>query len=147
MELDHYDINNYPGRDDVYWFKSKGLQREVIKIVEIQEMDVENRYNLSLGDYTNGEVNYSVISNNRDTKVVMASIALIVEEYTKQHPERELFVIGDTPLKTRLYQMHLSNNLHEIQKEFYVWGQRDIGMEFEIFEKGKQYTSFLVKRK
>jgi hypothetical protein len=58
-----------------------------------------------------------------------------------------VFIIGSDERRSKLYQIHISNNLDEIQKEFNVYGRKYNSEEFEEFVKGENYQAFLVERK
>jgi hypothetical protein len=146
MDIRPYSVSSLRGRKNVYKFVSSG-SRKVSKVVEFVETDSPGVYNLSLGDvWLTGEISYSNITNNKDTDRVMQTVAHIVQVFTKSNPERYVFVQGNTPVKTRLYQIYLSNNLEKVQQQFNVWGGKGDGTGFEVFKKGINYVAFLVKR-
>ena len=144
MDLEHYHIK-HNRRKTLFWFTSTGMEK-VIKVVEFQKMPDPVRYNLALGDYINNRVSYTNVTNNKDIEVVMASIAQIINDYTLTYPHREIYVTGDTEVKTRLYRRYVTRNLEEIEKLFYLWGQLKDSSELEGFRKGENYMGFLVKR-
>jgi hypothetical protein len=55
----------------------------------------------------------------------------------EHHPDATVFTKGQTPAKTRLYQMGINNNWHEISELYEVQGFRD--GEWESFEDDKNY--------
>ena len=145
MDLQRYSIRNHKRRKNTFEFTSKGV-REVLKVVELQETDQPGVYNLSMGDMIGGKISYSNITNNKDTDIIMATVAYIIYMFTTANPARYIFIKGDTEVKTRLYQIYLSNNLRRVQEKFKVWGGNTDGTGFEAFKKGKTYGGFLVKR-
>ena len=57
-----------------------------------------------------------------------------------------IFATGSTDVRTRLYRMGITNNLVEIQEDFYVYGMKP-DETFEDFIVGDEYLGFLIKRK
>ena len=55
------------------------------------------------------------------------------------------FKLGSTKVRTRLYQMGISNNLEEITADFKVLGRKE-GI-WQRFEKNVQYDMFLITLK
>lgn len=147
MHLDKYEVFTEPNREDRYWFISKGSNGAIKKIVEIDEMEEPYHFNLALGDYVEGKANFINVTNNNDTKKVLATITEIINHYINKFPQRIIFITGDTEVKTRLYQIHISNNLEEIlEAGYFVEGKPSGNAPFEPFKKGKRYEAFLVRK-
>ncbi len=146
MDLSKYEVREEKGREGVYWYYSNGPNGSIRKIVEIQEMQVGHLFNLALGDEIEGKITYSNISDNKDTKKVLATITEVIQQYTSKFHNRWIHITGDTKIKTRLYQIHISNNIREIKAAGYiVLGFRE-GEEPEEFRVNVTYDGFLVKR-
>ena len=111
-------------------------------------MNIENFYNLGFGDYDEEkqEVNDRVITNNGDSLKVLATVASTVYTFTGRHPDAHIFATGSTEVRTRLYQMGITNNLVEIQKDFHVHGMRQ-DETFEEFVVGEDYIGFLITKR
>ena len=156
MNLQHYEINSTEDLN-TYVFVSSGRNGDIFKIVQfthIQSESSSNRYNLALGDWIDGRVEDTPVTNNGDVKTVMATIGEIVTYYTQNFPEREIFAAGSTRNRSRLYQMLISNNLAEIERNFEVFGIKYLDQstdELEShagkFEKTETYGAVLVIRK
>lgn len=146
MEIKGYRVSKYKKSKYAYQFVSRG-KREVTKIVELVETDQENVFNLSLGDLINGKISYTNITANKDVDTVMTTIADIVLSFTAVNPERMVYVTGNTDVKTRLYQIYISKKLEKVLEKFHIAGRKIDGTGFEVFEKGKNYNAFLVKRR
>jgi hypothetical protein len=149
MKLTKYKKSLY--QEDVYWFVSTGKQGDIYKGVLFQNMedpDHPNWFNLAMGDINlkTGQMEFEELSGNGDARKVFSTIGDIVQEYTDIHPEREIFVSGNTEEKKRSYSFMTSWYLEEIKVNFDVWGA-DQGGEFEPFEKDKTYDAILVTRK
>ena len=75
----------------------------------------------------------------------MATVAATVLDFSLQYPGTWIAAKGRTHSRNRLYRMGISNNWQEINTEFEVYGL--INEEWELFEAGKDYEAFLVRRK
>jgi len=146
MNIKAYQVIRSNRSKYAFEFTSRGI-KNVTKIVELKETNERNIYNLSLGDILGGKVYFNNVTNNKDTDTVMQTIGDIVIMFTSAIKERMGFVMGNTPARTRLYQMYLSNNLEKVQEIFLVAGLKNDGTGYELFEKGKNYNGFLVRRK
>ncbi|WP_410528418.1 DUF6934 family protein [Segetibacter sp. 3557_3] len=75
-----------------------------------------------------GWVTFHNITDNHDTKKKLwASITDVVEHYTEAFRHQWIHITGDTLVKTRLYRMHISNNLEEIKDAGYILLELKIG--------------------
>ena len=92
-------------------------------------------------------MSYDNITDNKDLAKLFNSIGAIVNHFTKQYPSVQVFVKGNNPVKTRLYQMKISENLNEISKEFNVKGSKSATGNFTQFKKGENYFAFLFSRR
>src|SRR5206468_5388623 len=90
------------------------------------------------------ELNDSVISNNGDSEMVLATVVESVLRFTDENPDAWIYATGSTPSRTRLYRMGISKYLMEIETEFEVYGQRND--RWEEFERNVDYEAFLAKR-
>lgn len=131
-----------------YEFVSVGSNGNIKKVVEYSKMNVENFYNLGFGDYDEekGEINDKVVTNNGDSLKVLATVASTVYAFTGKYLNAWIFVTGSTEVRTRLYRMGITNNLVEIQEDFYVYGMKT-DETFEDFIVGEDYLGFLITRK
>ena len=147
MNLTRYE---YQTEDDLHFFEftSTGLKGEIKKIVEYSKVSVGNIYNLAFGDYDeqSDELNDKIITNNGDSKKVLATVVSTVYAFTGRYPDVWVFATGSTEVRTRLYRMGISNNLDELKKDFYVYGMK-FDESFEDFIVGEDYLGFLVTRK
>lgn len=55
-------------------------------------------------DTGSGEIDDLSVSNNQDTKKVLATVAKTVVDFIEQHP-KAIVMEGSTPARTRPYQM------------------------------------------
>lgn len=143
-------LNKYPTfrdklQDEAYWFYSEGPKGRIRKVVQFQKTANPNIYNLALGDDDGTTINFTHISDNKDTKKVLASITDIVEDYTSRFTDRWILVTGDNIAKTRLYQIHTSNNVQEIIDAGYIVMGVKYGEPPEVFIRNKNYDAFWSK--
>ncbi len=129
-----------------YEFTSIGPRGRVKKIVRFTPI-VPNIFNLVLGDLNEGtrELNDINVTNNGDTRKVLATVAMVVNDFTLHRPKSWIVARGNTASRTRLYRMGITNNWKEINAEFEVFGFANDS--WEAFESGEEYEGFLIQRR
>jgi hypothetical protein len=145
MNLDVYSVIA-DSRHEVYEFLSEGPNGTVRKVVYYQEID-DNVYNLAFGDWDENDqaINDQIRTNNNDRNKVLATIVSTVIDFINHHPNAVVFAKGNTPSRTRLYQIGIADHLEEILHLFEMEGfYRN---NWEPFEKGKNYQAFIVRRR
>jgi hypothetical protein len=101
---------------------------------------------LGFGDLdANGEINDVVVTDNRDSEKVLATVALTLIKFFEIYPDKSVFITGSTAARTRLYRMGITKNLEELQNDFYLFGL--IGKDWYLFKKGLEYRAFIVQKK
>ena len=102
---------------------------------------------MSFGDWDENEqkVSDKSRSNNHDRDIVLATVASIVIDFMEFHPNALVFAKGQTPSKTRLYQMGINSSWHEISQLYDVEGH--INGKWEPFNNKKNYEAFILKAK
>jgi hypothetical protein len=106
MNLPHYEYLTTDYREYEFYSKGpKGSIKKLVTFVKIQEAPVI--YNLAFGDAdpVTGLMNDSVISNNEDRDVVLATVANTVNDFCNHYGDHFIYAKGSTPVRTRLYQM------------------------------------------
>ncbi|KGO85742.1 hypothetical protein Q765_15105 [Flavobacterium rivuli WB 3.3-2 = DSM 21788] len=141
----------------VFEFVSEGTKGTIVKAIVYTVTDSEMVYNLGFGDKIildeeTGEIDVddSVISDNGDRDMVLATVAKSAYIFTEIYPERALFFMGSTVSRTRLYRMAISKNFEEISKTFSIFGailQVDGGIVDVPFDSKTDFYGFLIKRK
>lgn len=131
-----------------YEFISIGIKGDIKKVIEYSKMNLPNFYNLAFGDYDEQkqQINDTIVTNNGDSLKVLATVASTVYAFTGKYPNANIFVTGSTEVRTRLYRMGITNNLVEIQEDFYIYGMK-YDETFEEFIVGEDYIGFLITRK
>jgi hypothetical protein len=146
MKYDKYYIEASPSLLK-YEFFSDGPKGKIKKQVIFKAFEYNPTvYNLGFGDVgEDGEINDTIVSDNRDSQKILATVALTVFKFYEKYPEAYVFVTGSTQARTRLYRIGLTNNLAEIRNDFHVFGLIDDA--WEVFAKGRNYDAFLIERK
>ncbi len=146
MNLDRYELKSGT-KLQVFEFVSIGLKGRIIKLVQYQETNYKEVYNLGFGDKNieTGEIDDNVISNNGDSEKVLATVVATLYAFIDKHPDASVYATGSSKSRTRLYQIGISKYLDEIQKDFEIKGE--LNNSWVVFEKGINYDAFLVKRK
>jgi hypothetical protein len=129
-----------------YEFSSNGPKGNIKKVVRFTEIST-HIYNLAFGDLDDdsGEISDIVVSNNNDSRKVLATVAATVHDFTLQHPGAWIIAKGSTLSRTRLYRIGITNHWDAIEPDFEVFGLKE--NNWESFEKRRDYEAFLVSRK
>ena len=148
MDIRGYD---YKKNDKlwIYEFISEGPKGKIRKIVEFIPFKYDGRicFNLFLGDW-NEEINSAdelIISNNQDSLKVLVTVAKIVLEFTDSVPDAIVHIKGNSPSRTRLYQIGITKYWIDISTLFTVVGY--INNKWQLFLKNVNYDAFMVYRK
>jgi hypothetical protein len=150
MKYPRYPVvsNDYYASDDyrMYEFHSEGSRGRIKKVVLYEKIGM-NLFNLSFGDWNEEfqKIDDSSRSNNGDRDKVLATVAFTALDFTDKFPNARIVAEGSSSSRTRLYQMGITHNLLEINKNFEVEGFTD---DLWIpFQRGKNYEAFLIQRK
>lgn len=147
MDIESYEIESSIG-SKYFEFISSGINGNIVKVVKyIPLPNQEGIFNLGFGDKNieSGELDDLVVSNNGDTEKVLATVALTIYEFFKEHPLATVYLKGSTQSRTRLYQISISKFIEQISNEFDVYGELE--NEFERFKKNVSYKGFLIQQK
>lgn len=146
MKLHRYEYLT-EGNAELYKFTSVGPNGEIKKLVVYSPMLEDDIYNLAFGDYneTTDLIDDKVATNNDDSQKVLATVASTLYVFTDKHPNIWIYATGSTEARTRLYRIGITSNLEAIEPDFQIFGLHND--EWLKFEKGINYTAFLVKRK
>lgn len=131
----------------VFEFISEGPKGQIFKLIQFTATNLKDVYNLAFGDKDpiTGAINDSIISNNNDRDKVLATVVATVYAFTNKYPQAWVYATGSSGSRTRLYRMGLAKYLTEIIEDFELYGQFE--GEWQDFEKGVEYDSFLAHRK
>lgn len=128
-------------------FASEGKKGIIHKLVQYQETNLKDLYNLAFGDKDaeTGEIDDTVISNNGDSDKVLASVVATLYAFSDKYPNSWIYATGSSKARTRLYRMGISKFLNEIENDFEIYGELE--NDWNKFKIGIEYDGFLVKRK
>lgn len=128
-------------------FISEGPKGSILKLIEFQETEYPNVFNLAFGDFNpqTQEIDDRVVSNNKDTDKVLSTVVKAVYMFFDEYPGVLIYATGSTKSRTRLYRMGISRFYPEMKKDFHLYGQ--IGNDFVEFKINTKYDGFLVQRK
>lgn len=145
MKLPKYPLAS-SDRLMTFEFISEGKKGLIHKLVRYQPTNLKDIYNLAFGDkdFTTGEIDDTVISNNGDGEKVLTTVVATLYAFTDKYPEVWVYVTGSTKARTRLYRMGITKFQTELTADFEILGERN--NEWESFEKNTEYEGFLVRR-
>ena len=128
-------------------FIGEGPKGLIHKLVRFQPTNLKDVFNLAFGDkdHKTGNIDDTVISNNKDSEKVLATVVATVYAFTDKYPDVWIYATGSTKSRTRLYRMGITKFISEVVDDFEVLGERND--EWENFEKNVEYEGFLVRRK
>jgi hypothetical protein len=140
------DSYNYLSLENktVYFFESDGEQGKIIKIVVFESID-ETLWNLAFGDFNEGTINDSIVSNNNDIVKLIGTIAKIVYEFSVAFPLRQILIKPVDEKRKKLYNHVFRRHLKVINQSFVVKGtflNQEEDYSPEIF-----YDNFRIIRK
>ncbi|MCS3800729.1 hypothetical protein [Niastella sp. OAS944] len=105
MNYDAYtDIRE--GRNlNTFEFVSIGKNGAIPKCVFFVPTPIPYVYNLAFGNVLDdGEIDDTTVSDNGDRNKILATLAKVIDQYTRKYPERQIFFQGSTKERTRLYR-------------------------------------------
>ena len=143
---DRYDVKT-SADVEAFEFESIGPRGTIKKIVRYTEINIKNYYNLGFGDKDpiTGFISDLSVTNNNDSKKVLATVAATLYAFTESHPGATIIATGSTEARTRLYRIGIANNLIKIEQDFNILGLTET--DWEPFRKNVTYGAFLVWRK
>jgi hypothetical protein len=129
-----------------YEFISEGPKGNIIKVIRFTQID-HFVFNLAFGDLdeVTGEISDITVTNNDDSRKVLATVAATVYDFTNQYPGSLVVAKGSTLSRTRLYRMGITNYWEQIRVDFEVYGLKD--GNWEAFTERRDYEAFLIRRK
>ncbi len=127
-------------------FTSEGPKGSIKKIIRFTQIST-SVFNIGFGDLDEetGEISDIAVTNNNDSRKVLATVAASIHDFTIKYPGVWIIAKGSTLSRTRLYRMGITNHWKEINVDFEVYGL--IAEQWELFEQRRSYEAFLVRRK
>lgn len=144
--LAHYKISEDKA-EFTYQFISEGTKGQIKKIVRFVKIGKANYFQFGFGDWNEEiqDVDDKVVTNNKDTTKVLATLGVIIEHFTNIFPDAWIFAQANSSTRTRFYRIILSQNLALIQEKYQLLGL--LKGVWKPFIPNKTYTAFLIKRK
>jgi hypothetical protein len=145
MQLPRYSYKTNNNFLD-YEFSSSGPMGNIKKVVRFTQIGT-NVFNLAFGDLDvqTGDISDTSVTNNNDSRKVLATVASTVHDFTLHYPGASIIAKGSTVSRTRLYRMGITNHWTAINNEFELFGLRE-GV-WQPFELRRGYDAFLIRRR
>jgi len=146
MILDRYELK--AGRNlTTFEFLSEGKKGKIVKVIQFQQMNIENLYNLAFGDKNldTGKLDDQVITDNGDSEKVLATVVSAIYAFADHYPECWIYATGSNAARTRLYRMGINKYFEIVTANFDIMGESR--NEWEWYEFGKDYQAFAVRSK
>jgi len=150
MKLERYEPLVASDNELEYRFDSIGPKGKILKIIQFVKTNDPRFYIMSFGDILpDGSVDHHIKNDNKDRNKILATVAVVVYEFTARNPNKFVFFKGSTEVRTRLYRMALAINLKELSIDYEIYGVhlKEGNYIVRQFEKEKEYYGFAVKRK
>lgn len=154
MNYNKYEISKDES-STIYDFTSIGDRGKFRKVISFSPSQNPSVYDLSFGDLKYDvltrmcAVDDEVTNNNGDIKIVLATVAKAVYNFTDLNPDITLFFRSSDTRKTRVYKRVIMLNLDKLSKNFNIYGARIIDNQIrdEPFDYKKDFDGFLIQRK
>jgi hypothetical protein len=146
MILDRYEIK--AGRNlTTFEFLSEGRKGQILKIIQFQQMNLHNLYNLAFGDKNleTGQIDDKVVTDNGDSEKVLATVVSAIYAFVDRFPDSWIYATGNTASRTRLYRMGINKYFEIVVADFEIMGE--YRNEWESYEFGKDYQAFAIHKK
>ena len=146
MKLDRYEL--IAGRNlTTFEFLSEGRKGKIVKVIQFQQMNLENLYNLAFGDKNadTGELDDKVVTDNGDSEKVLATVVAALYAFAYRYIDAWVYATGSNSARTRLYRMGINKYFDIVAIDFDIMGEHQ--NEWEWYENGKDYQAFAVRRK
>ena len=130
--------------ENAFFFRSVGVKGTILKVIIFEHLK-GNRYNLAFGDWINGDLNDTIISNNNDLQKVVSTIAKTIYQFTEEYPLAIITIEGVDAKRTKLYNTIFRRRFFEIKETFEVKGI--VNEVKEDYNPSKSYEKFEVKKK
>ncbi|MEO6230633.1 MAG: hypothetical protein ABJB11_01260 [Ferruginibacter sp.] len=146
MKLDKYQLK--AGLNlTTFEFLSEGRKGKIIKLIQFQQMNLPNLYNLAFGDLNplTGKLDDKIITDNGDSEKVLATVVAAIYAFAGRYPSAWIYATGSTAARTRLYKMGINKYFDIVCEDFDIMGEQQ--SEWEWYERGKDYQAFAVHRK
>ena len=128
----------------LFFFQSEGQNGKITKSVLFSNLG-NLVWNLGFGDFEDGEINDSIVSNNHDIIKVISTVAKIAHDFSNEYPLRRIRIKPVDEKRRQLYNHVFRRNHETISNNFQIIGRN--GLKREIYRPDKYYQYFELKRK
>jgi hypothetical protein len=129
-------------------FISTGRYGDILKRIMFVQTPNPYVYNLAFGNVDEfDDIDDTAVSDNGDRNKILATLAKVIDQYTRKYPERRIYFRGSTKERTRLYRIAIGLNLEDLSETFEIYGEVDNEDGFVSFRKNMEINAFLIKRK
>jgi hypothetical protein len=145
MQTEGYEF--VPNEDnEVYIFFSNGPRGVVTKMIVFEEVGLNN-FNVAFGDYDFNQNKFDdkIITDNKDTIKVLATVIKIMLEFFEKNPDAEVLVEGNSTVRKKLYHKIVCDNWNQICLNFTIFGI--INGHQEPFLSEKYYQKLKIVKK
>ena len=134
MNLPHYQLTIGESKS-IFEFISQGPKGDIPKIIVFSKISENGLYNLAFGDLDTktGYVSDRVISNNGDSKKVLATVIQALYIFFNRYPTCIVIAKGSTKSRTRLYRMGISKFHNDVKHLIYIAGRVNEVSDWEEF--------------
>ena len=124
MLLDRYELKAGSNLT-TFEFISEGKKGKIVKVIQFQQMDFDNLYNLAFGDKINDaeKLDDLVISDNGDTEKVLATVVSAIYAFAEHYPDCWIYATGSNSVRTRLYRMGINKYFEIVIADFDILSQ------------------------
>ena len=148
MRLEKYQLEINPNKTS-FEFISVGPKGHILKRIEYSKLKakgLKNYYNLGFGDVNSEskEINDTIITDNKDSEKVLATVANTVYIFTKYYPKAKIYFEGSSDARIRLYQIAINKYFDDFSETFDIEGYTS--KQWFSFEKNVNYEAFLITR-
>lgn len=146
MDQLYYDVNELM---EGLRFEYVSIGQNIIhKAIVFHETRIPFLYSLMLGDINDdGSLSTQNRSNNGDMAKNLATVYRTIEQFLIKNPRALIIFNGNTPSKTRLYQIAIAKYLDYFLETYLIWGIRCDNDEREPFQLNQAYQGFFITNK
>ncbi len=146
MDLEFYPLtvkNHYR----LFEFESVSDSKRILKRVVFRAIPgTPDIHNLALIDVLENNVTSDIeISNNADMPKVMSTVIHCLLRFLDHYPTATVYMEGNSSSRNRLYRAVISREISKVKNFLEIYGRNE--RDFEPFQPGIPYTSFLIKQK
>ncbi len=122
--LDRYELK--AGKNlTTFEFLSEGRKGKIIKVIQFQQMNLKNLYNLAFGDkdLNTGKLDDQIITGNGDSEKVLATVVSSIYAFSDRYPECWIYATGSNAAWTRLYRIGINKYFDIVIADFDIMGE------------------------